>query len=547
MTTGNLASNRVRELTGEQLASLCRALEAAIEEETLPQMLTFRLGERLRNIKQANTYSGQIFNLIEWAETKYKIRQLVIAASLENPSNRLLQEFVQAHLQGLLELDSLSLSDEVLLSSLLQALTQILDFTGIIWAASTQTLPDIETSAPELRTHLVNNELHPAVKWLMLFELFLKTWRLNDQGQLYIVRFVENLAYLATGSRQVALNQWLSTLPEAIRPAGSAPQADLYPDRPSDETLKTIQAYFLITVEPFETVENEYGVNGYVITRLGNEDRYSKIERIPLPASTPEEPNHSLQAHSSYTLEHIKKAVPDWLVKATEVIFNQSIEIQKNYDLELPPALNVTVEFWLPFEHLSADIESWKIYGQPTRLKRRTRILGKEYAVVVRSYDRFIDLGALSKLNQVWQAILVLSQNTSGALASQNCFDCWTQWKELQLQVQHAPLGVALMCPICAQQYQRQREDLFAWMLERGIPLVLWSRCADLGDDQKAGLKQTMHDWLTTANLTGLEQLFDTIKQARAESDNHQLALWCDEPKRLIELKQFRERGRLRA
>ena len=385
MTTGNFASNRVRELSGEQLALLCRALEAAIEEEKLPQMLTFRLGERLRNIKQANTYSGQIFNLVEWAETKYKIRQLVIAASLENPGNQLLQIFVQDYLQVLLELDSLSLSDEDLLSSLLRALTQILDFAGIIWAASTQTLPDIETSAPELRTYLANNELDWAVKWLMLLELFLKTWRLNDQGQLYIVRFVENLTYLATGASQVALNQWLSNLPEAIRPAASAPQADVYPDRPSDEMLRTLHAYFLMTVEPFETVENEYGVNGYVITRLGNEDRYTKIKRIPLPAATSEEPNHASQASSSYTLEQIKKAVPDWLVKATEVIFNQSIEIQKNYDLDLPPAPNVTVEFWLPFEHLSADIESWKVYGQPTRFKRRTRILGKEYAVVVRS------------------------------------------------------------------------------------------------------------------------------------------------------------------
>ena len=456
----------------------------------------------------------------------------------------------EENLEKLLFIDPISLPRDDLLVALIQSLKLIngtVNFEEVLLSACTQTLPDIDTSAPDLRAQLTNHELSPVVKWLILLELFLKTWERNEGGQLYIVLFVQNLACLVNETIQTALNQWLLNLPEAIRPAPSTSKADLYPDRPTDEMLRMPQAHFLITVEPFETVDNEYGVNGYVITRLGNDKRYTKIESIPLPAPTPEEPNHASPAPSSYTLKQIKEAIPDWLAKATEVIFNQSVKIQKSYDLELPPAFNMTVEFWLPFEHLSADTEIWKVYGQPTRLKRRSLTLGKEYRVVVRSYDRFIDLRALSKLNQTWQTLLALSQNPSGALASQKCFDCWTQWEELQKQVQHAAIGVSLMCPICAQHYQRQREDLFAWMLEKGIPLVLWSRCADLKEDRKVELKQKMQGWLTTASLAGLDQFFDTIKKARAESDNHQLALWCDEPKRLIELKQFRDRGRLRA
>jgi hypothetical protein len=551
MLANNSTSGDLNHLTGKQHKSLCKALKSAIQEkETLERMMLYELKEKLCNIPKANTYPALIFNLVEWAESKGKIRQLVIAASLENPGNSLLQQFVQDHLHVLLGLDRLPLPNNDLLTSLLQVLTSINDFTETVLSACTKTLPDIETSSPDLREQLRTNELSHSVKWLILLDLFLKNWGCNDEGQLYIVLFVQNLEFLKTGATQTALTQWLNALPESIRPVSIVFEPEMYPERPSDEALRNLQAYFLITVEPLATSdpdEDKFGVNGYVVTRLGDEDRYTKFESISLQVAPSKEANKSSHKEPYYTLEQINDELPEWLMKATELIVNQGVEIQKYYHLELPPVADLAVEFWLPFEHLSAAIETWTIYGQPTRLKRRNRILGREYRVLVRSYDRFSDSDSFNNLIRTWQALVTLSQNPADpTLPCTTHLNSWTHWESLKRELNQACLSLSLTCPLCSQQYQKQREELFSWMLEKGIPLLLWSRCVDLTDDQSTALRQRMQGMLMADALNQLEQLIETIRQTRT-IDEYRLALWCDEPKRIIELKEFRERGRLRA
>jgi len=546
MPVKNSASSGSKELTGGQLALLCKALESAIsEEETLQQIMLFSLEVKLSDIPQAKTHRGLIFNVVNWAGSKSKIRQLVIAASLENSGNVLLQQFVKDHLHVLLELDPVPLPSVDLLITLL---TPINDFAGVVLSACTQTLPDIDT---DLREQLYSNELSANTKWLILFDLFLKNWERNEKEQLYIVLFVQNLEFLVQGTTKTALSQWLNDLPESIRPAPKQSEPEIYPERPSDEALKKLQAYFLITVEPLETSDSDkYRVNGYVVTRIGNEDRYTKIESISLLIPLPKEANKLFTDNPYYTLEQINQELPEWLIQAKEVIDNQCTEIQKSYHLELPPVSDLTVEFWLPFEHLSTAAETWKIYGQPTRLKRRTRTLGQEYRIVVRSYDRFSDPDSLNELNRTWQALLTASQDSvddGSTFLNTPHFDCWSHWEELKRLSKQVYQGLSLICPLCSQQYKRQQEDLFAWMLEKGIPFVLWSRSVDLTDEQKKALKQKMTEMLTADTLNQLEQLFEKIKQSRTVDSEDRLALWCDEPKRLIELKQFRERGRLHA
>jgi vWA-MoxR associated protein C-terminal domain/Effector-associated domain 1 len=531
MSVENSDGATFNKLKGEQVALLCKALEAAIsEEETLEQLMLFSLDELLSNIPKAKTYRALILNVVKWAESKGKIRQLIIAASLENPGNALLQQFVKSCLHVILDLSPLSLTDNTLLASLIQELTGIRDFTGIVLSACSQTLPDLEISSPKLRKQLLNNEISYEVKWLILLELFLITWEHNAKGTLYIVLFVQNLKFLATGEAQARLTQWLNNLPESIRPVSQVLEQKIYPERPSNEALKRLQAYFLITVDPLVTSEpDRYGVNAYLVTRLGNEDRYTKIENMPL------------QLEPDYTFKQIEDNLPDWMIKVNESIGNRGIEIQIDYRLELPPVAELTVEFWLPFNHLSTPAETWKIYEQPTLLKRRNLALGEKYRVTIRSYDRFIDPDAFNNLNRTWQKWTNLS-----AVPNTHHLDCWNHWESLRQQLQDSCLSLSLTCPVCVEEYQQQREKLFAWILTEGIPLVLWSRAVELTDEQMAALKQRMQTMLTADIINQLEQLLEQVKQARTNT-NDKLALWCDEPKRLIELKKFREKGRLRA
>lgn len=541
------------ELKGRQVGLLCEALESAIpEEDTLEQIMLFSLEEPLSNLSKANTHPALILNVVKWAQSQGKIGQLIIAASLKNPGNPLLQKFAKDHLQVILELSPLPKLNNNLLTSLLQVLTQIKDFREIVWLACLRTLPDIEISFPKLRNHLLNNEISCAVKWLILLDLFLITWECNDQDQPYIVLFVQNLVeFLSEGIAKTTLKQLLDALPESMRPLSKTSEPEIYPEYPSDEALKKLQAYFLITVEPLETSNpDKYGVNGYVITRLNNEDRHPQIESISLQLFVTQEANGSLKMEPYYTLEQVNHNLPDWLLKANELISNQGMEIKRKYNLESPPVADLTIEFWLPFEHLSTAAESWQIYDQPSRFKRRNWILGKKYRVVVRSYDRFSDPYALNELNRTWQSLVNLSQNLEDiatTVPNASHLDCWNDWTSLQKQLTQACLSLSLTCPLCAQDYKHQRENLFALMLEKGIPLVLWSRSVDLTDKQKNALKQKMQGMLTADTFNHLEDLFETIKLSRTVDTEERLALWCDEPKRLEELKDFREKGKLRA
>lgn len=548
-----LTKDQIFDLGIELSDALCTAF---LDEESLDLMVKRSLKTPLNHIKQnANSYEATVEKVVEHAISNGKTIDLIIGALKRNPGNPKLRRISQDKLQELLLIGkSILLSDNFLASliKVLKSITGSEEFDKIVLPACNQTLPDIDINSSDLREQLYDNELSDATKWLIVLDLFLNKWESNKDGQFYIVLFIQNLKYLTKESVQTALTQWLNDLPESIRPASQVLEKKIYSERPSDETLQKIQAYFLLTVEPIETYDSDkYGINGYVITRLGSEDRYTKIESIPLQIVLSKEPNKSSNDNPYYTLEQIKNEFPEWLVQATEWIGTRCRKIEKDYNLDfiLSPVLNI--EFWLPLEHLSAATEAWEIYGLPYRFKQLTRILGKEHSVLVRSYDRFSEQESFDKLNRNWQALVSHSQKSIDVSSSHiNSFhlDCWINSEELQSKLIPACLSLSLTCPLCAQDYKRQREDLFTWMLDKGIPLVLWSRSVDLTDDQKTPLKQKMQALLTADIINQLEQLLEQVKQARADTnDTDKLALWCDEPKRLMELKKFREKGRLRA
>jgi vWA-MoxR associated protein C-terminal domain/Effector-associated domain 1 len=554
-----LTDDQIFDLGIELSDALCTAF---LDEESLDLMVKRSLKMPLNKIKQnAQNYEVTVEKVVERAISDGKTIDLIIGALKRSPGNPKLRKISQDKLQELLLIGkSILLSDDFLVSliQVLKSITGNEEFDKIVLPACTRTLPDIDINFPDLREQLYDDELSDATKWLIILDILLNKWERNREGQFYIVLFIENLKYLTKESVQTALTQWLNDLPESIRPVSQTLEKKIYSERPPDEALQKIQAYFLLFIEPIESYNSiktydsdKYGINGYVITRLGSEDRYTKIESIPLQVVLSKELNNLSNDNPYYTLEQIKNEFPEWLVQATEWIGTRCRKIEKDYNLDfiLSPLLNI--EFWLPLEHLSTATEAWEIYGLPYRLKQRTRILGKEHSVLVRCYDRFSEQESFDKLNRNWQVLVSHSQKSTDASSfrvNSSHLDCWNNREELQSQLSQPCLSLSLTCPLCSQDYKRQREDLFTWMLDKGIPLVLWSRSVGLTDDQKTPLKQKMQELLTADIINQLEQFLEQVKQARADTnDTDKLALWCDEPKRLMELKKFREKGRLRA
>lgn len=568
-------------LTDDQIIDLNLKLNGALgkaftEEESLNLLVKESLKTQLNNITQnTSSYEATVDKVVEYAIAQGKVLVLVIVALQRNPSSPQLRKICKDKLLELLLIDNPTLlSNDLLmligeptvlsndlLVSLAQALktiTGIENFEKIVLPAFIKTLPDFDMDSDTLplREQLCNSDLSDPAKWLILLDLFLNNWGRNSAGQLYIVLFVQNLKNVIQGSVQISLTQWLNDLPESVRPVSQVSEQKeqkIYPERPSDEALKKLQAYLVIIVEPAQT-KYKYMVNGYVITRLGNEKRFSTIDDISLRVTLPKEINKSSQESPYYTLEQIQNCLPEWITEVMDWIGDRREQIIENYNLDhlsLPKLPDIlTVEFWLPLDQLSVAVESWEIYSLPHRNKELGRVLGEVFSVIVRSFDRLEEQESLDRLEGNLEDLVSHSQKTvdvSSPIIRNLHLDDLTDKDGLKQHLNKPCLSLSLTCPLCTADYMSQRKDLFNLILEKGIPLVLWSRSLDLTDVQKATFKQRMEKLLMDNTFNQLEQLFKKVKKERTE--NNKLAIWCDEPERLKQLKKFRnlKKRRLRA
>ncbi|MBE9062379.1 effector-associated domain EAD1-containing protein [cf. Phormidesmis sp. LEGE 11477] len=505
-------------------------------------------------IQNAESFGVTVDKVVESAAANGKLLDLTVGSALRKPGCSELKRFISQNLENLLIVNPNELLNEAMITSLVSVLrpfAQMQDFAEQVLSATRETIGDLETKAPKLREQLRHREFSGSVKLLVLFELYLFKLSRNYDGCSPIVLFVENLAQLTSGSIPASLKQWLDDLPPALRPPQLSEQSLEPPlERPLDAFLKNPQASFLVVVEAFETAE--CGVSGYVVSRMGSDDPNPEFESVALEMCSVDDSTGESSCSSQGTFEQIKEAFPEWLDKAMEAIKSRGLLLQKKYHLQACPSFDITVEFWLPFDYLSAATETWNIYDLLANRKTKGRVVGKQYKVLVRSYDRLKVPEAFLKLNEIWQKIQ--SDSPSEGLVASDiqlpyCLDCWSQAEVESVQVKKAVPGLSMVYPICDSQYLQQREKLFAWMLNNGVPLLLWSRHKDLSKARQDALAQEMEDWLASADVAQIEQLFETILQARKRPEGSLLALWCDEPRSIAELTNIRgnKRRRLRA
>lgn len=284
MVTQGSENTGAKALTGKQQKALNEALESAIPDRGVLEMfLTFNdeLGVSKSDISDLLPYPQQMFKVIELTISNGNLQRLVVKASIDNPGNSKLKRFVKENLQLLLEIDPHPISSNAL-TSLVQSLRTITDFENIVLVTCNQTLPDLEIHNPDLKEELLSDELSVDVKWLILLVLFLKTWERDAENQLYIVKFVQNLQQRAPNATKSVLTDWINSLPADLQPAPKEPEAAIQASRPSDEALRTLQAYFLITLADNPIKDKEWWVNGYLITRLGQDEQPPKFCALTL-------------------------------------------------------------------------------------------------------------------------------------------------------------------------------------------------------------------------------------------------------------------------
>lgn len=538
---------------GKQLREV---LIAAFTPKRLAMMVEDELKIELYRItSEEQAYDLVVRDLVKWADQNGKVRDLVLAAHQVNSGNEALNAFFREHWLTLLGAQSSPFSAESL-QSLLKILEPLDRFAEIVLPACQQVVPELLIHYPNVQAQLLCNQVSPFAKWVQILELFLKHWVYAAKQQLYLTEFVQAISLRVQGETQSMLNQWLRDLPTELQPAArQSPQA-FYPNRPPDELLQSLSAHFLIVVEPPE-ITDQTGlsrVNGYVLTRLGESDQFSKIHKLDLRDPAEASAQDRIDASQQYkgifcNLTQIEMGLAEWVIQAQELAESYCLALQQEYQLQSQPIHDLIIEFWLPFEYLTVAADTWKIYRKPILKRQRLSVVGKKYHVVVRSYDRFDDADALNELRRMWQKCLMSLSNDDaellGVAAKIHSLENWSHLSTLQSLAQQACLGLLLTCPFDRQDYDSYREEVFSWMLDKGIPMALWCRNSSVDGVQQ--MNTLLSNYKPTQPKALLEQIKHLREQATVEQPlgNH-LAIWYDEPEQLSQLKQFLQKpGRL--
>ncbi|MEQ8960360.1 MAG: hypothetical protein RLP02_20955 [Coleofasciculus sp. C2-GNP5-27] len=141
-----------------------------------------------------------------------------------------------------------------------------------------------------------------------------------------------------------------------------------------------------------------------------------------------------------------------------------------------PGTYNLVIELFLPFDYLAESVDLWLI----PRLPRRKRQLGREYRVIVRSYERLFDAYYADKLECVWKLMKIFEQEVLPTRIKRLEHEKSYCYSGLEQELtEQQTIGLSCFLP----ESDIEREDLFFALYETGVPLALWLRSRDLEND----------------------------------------------------------------
>ncbi|MEM7773146.1 MAG: effector-associated domain EAD1-containing protein [Cyanobacteria bacterium P01_A01_bin.37] len=508
------------ELSPEQQYQLVDALgDAFTNKQRLNYMLRRECGVSLNSIaSNAEIHEILVDEVVEFFLSHGKIAELVWGALRRNPQNPSMQKIISDRRVDLFKKVGLRDQD---CEFFLTATDAITDFEDTVWPACYKTSRDFELYNPDIKEALLSKEKLRIEKWFSILECWLGRYGKNGKDQLYFAIFVQNLILMTTGATQAKLCHWLEQLPPDCEPSKSL-SAHKY------NISKTLDICFILVVseQGITQQSSDFSVKGYLVI---HGDGPPMAQTVPLSLDGLEATNQGALC----CLNDIEAALPEWILQAREEIEKKFAELSWfwQYDYEL------TIEFWLPFEHVTEAVDNWIIYGRPANHKKLDQSLGRQYRVVVRSSDRFDDFDALNDLNRNWRRY---RHNKVEEFIHH--FNCWQVFAQLK---QRDCLGLIVGCDICQEEHLSEREDLFRWMLDEGVPLAIWSR-----QPQAEGLKEQMQELCYSKDSGKLKCISAELHKIRSKEYHtkpwsEHLAFLFDEPERLLELKSFLKSGRL--
>lgn len=184
----------------------------------------------------------------------------------------------------------------------------------------------------------------------------------------------------------------------------------------------------------------------------------------------------------------------------------------------------LTIEIFLPRDRLCDEVEKWEYKDD----EDCNITIGKDFRVVVRSYDRLKRIRTQQgsywrrnweKVQLTWQALPCYEQVVT---VSQACFDP-NKLRNLLVE--------KIILKICCNLSDSERNGLLSAIHSAGTPIIIWSRC------ELNSLKNPEH--FDALLKEPLHELSACIREQRRLASDHEmhlgnhLVLWWDDPNRI--------------
>ncbi|WP_414622072.1 effector-associated domain EAD1-containing protein [Calothrix sp. CCY 0018] len=504
-------------LSGDELRKLRLAITSAYPSKgDLMIMAREKLEVNLDAVAGGKDYTEVVFSLIQWAESRGKLEQLIESLCKERPKNEVFKKIKYKLFPNLFDLTDIKLN--ICPISIEQFNNVFLVFTeidlDILKRVCKETLEnssksqDIFGNFPELTNP----------KSLVIFKtIFLENNYKNDKNIPSIIEFTERLSQEkgVSSNIQVKLNNWVEIIAQELNI-----KLPTYEERKS--STATLNSYLLVTVTPNST--DTFYLQAELILNYLDKNTNTEPIKLELNSDFP---------HIECSLSQIVNIIDKFIHIAQTQHFKEYLLNRQRYNLK--------VEVFLPLEIIDTNINLKKVPIGGTEQKEKE--FGIKYRFLVRLRERYtFDNGeSFNKLIERWEEFDNWKQNTICEENIQtkihnipNIDDC--NWEEIEIILEdEKKLGVKVTC--CLPE-TNNKIKLFHAILIGGVPICLWTRChlPNIDDD----FDELLNIEFFKDESASIESVFKFRRKAHAkpEKENYLdyhlgLGFLCDNPHRV--------------
>lgn len=479
------------ELTNNQRKEFREALLSAFPEITdLKMMLSDELDWKLNQIANKGNDTQIVFKLIDYAESKGKLKELLKAATKCNPGNYKLRKFANDFNVNAITKDEINN---------LKFILEKIEF-DIVKSSYIQILPEnvkldnLDFCNPQNQNHII--------------EILSKHYTKASNDVPSIVKLSEDIINKIPNNPVIYqnLSNWLNKIKLKLNIKTSVDQ-----NRINKSELSNFNLLFIVYPESEKFRLETIYIDNRSLRNLDYLATNNNEKRKGIVCSSLKEISQELDKSIKYCLKQL----------------NDSLKI---------------IEVYLPYQLIYTDVTNFYIKDD---FNDDIAIL-KDFKIIVHSSDRITGEMNLKYLNEGWVNLLRIIENKPHPDIIQEKIETISRtnkfnWDNIEIKLKDK-IGLKLTKPLSDSQTERQA--FIKTILKGGVPFAFWIKC---NPSRYRNLKQ-IDCYLTSEYLeNNLQNLIQQVYEMRYEAYSKQrdkelgyhLGFLCDVPDEIRKIKRL--------